>query len=88
MTKGKTPVKRARKAEKNRLQNKVFKSKLRTAIKKYETSLAANNEEAAQESLITVTSLLDRCVSKGIVHKNTAARRKSSLAKRYLELKK
>ena len=87
MAKSRTPAKRARKAEENRLKNKAYKSKLRNAIRKYETSLAENNEEAAKGELITVTSLIDRCVSKKIVHKNTAARRKSNLAKRYLELK-
>jgi small subunit ribosomal protein S20 len=86
--KSKTPAKRARKAEENRLRNKAYKTKLRTAIKKYEASVANNNEEVAKNELIKATSLIDKSVSKGIMHKNTAARKKSILSKKYVYLKK
>ncbi len=83
MAKSKTPAKRARIAEANRIRNKSYTTRLKTAIRKYETSLAENNEETAEDNLIKVTSLLDKSVSKGILHKNTAARKKSVLAKKY-----
>jgi len=79
----KTPAKRARRAEANRLRNKANKSRLKTAIKKYEQALQAGDVETAQQSLIAVTSLIDKNVSKGILHRNTAARRKSAMARRF-----
>ncbi|WP_046499691.1 30S ribosomal protein S20 [Syntrophomonas zehnderi] len=82
MAKSKTPAKRARIAEDNRLRNKAYKSKLKTSVKAYEASLSADNVEAARENLIKVTSLIDKSVSKGVLHKNTAARKKSALAKK------
>ncbi len=88
MAKSKTPAKRARIAEKNRLRNKSHRSKLKTYIKKYEASLKENDVDAARENLLQVTSLIDKSVSKGILHKNTAARKKSSLTKQYNNLAK
>ena len=83
MAKSKTPAKRARRAEANRLRNKSYKSRLKTAINNYESLLAAADTEAAQGSLLQVTSLIDRSVNKGIMHKNTAARKKSALTRKY-----
>ena len=83
MAKSKTPANRARKAEENRLRNKAYKSRLKTAIKKYESALQEENQETAKENLLEVTSLIDRSVNKGVLHKNTAARRKSSLVKKF-----
>lgn len=83
MAKSKTPAKRARKAEENRLRNKAYKSKLKTAIGKYEIALGAENTEGLEGSLLRVTSLIDKSVNKGIMHKNTAARKKSALMKKY-----
>lgn len=83
MAKSKTPAKRARIAEDNRLRNKAQKSKLKTSIKRFEASLSPENVEAARESLIEVTSLIDKSVTKGVLHKNTAARKKSALAKKF-----
>ncbi|KUG04287.1 ssu ribosomal protein s20p [hydrocarbon metagenome] len=83
MAKSKTPAKRARRAEANRLRNKAYKTRLKTAINKYEASLATADTEAAQGSLLQVTSLIDKSVSKGILHKNTAARKKSALTRKF-----
>lgn len=83
MAKSKTPAKRARRAEANRLNNKAYKSRLKTAIKKYESTLKEENPENAKSNLLQVTSLIDKSVSKGILHKNTAARRKSALTKKF-----
>lgn len=83
MAKSKTPAKRARRAEANRLRNKSYKSRLKTAVKKYEESLQGGDLQEAQTNLGMATSLIDKNVSKGILHKNTAARRKSALTKRF-----
>ena len=77
----KTPAKRARQAEESRQRNKAQKSKLKTSIKNYEASLSGNDVDAARENLIQVTSLIDKNVTKGILHKNNAAHKKSALAK-------
>jgi len=83
VAKSKTPAKRARRAEANRLNNKAYKSRLKTAIKKYESALKEDSQEAARDNLLQVTSLIDKSVNKGILHKNTAARRKSALTKKF-----
>lgn len=88
MAKGKTPAKRVRQAEANRLRNKAYKSKLKTVVKTYEKNINQENVEAARENLLQVTSLIDRSISKGILHKNTAARKKSALTKKLNSLSK
>lgn len=82
MAKSKTPAKRARRAEANRLRNKAQKSRLNTELKKYEATLKGNDVEAASENLRKVSSLIDKGAKTGILHKNTAARKKSALAKK------
>ena len=86
MAKSKTPAKRARTSENNRIRNKAYKSRLKTSIKNYEVSLTSDNVDAARENLLQVTSLIDKSVSKGVMHKNTAARKKSSLSKKFNSL--
>ncbi len=83
MAKSKTPAKRARIAEANRLRNKSYKTKLKSTIKKYEESLTQSDVEAAKDNLLQVTSLIDKSISKGILHKNTAAHKKSALTKKF-----
>jgi ribosomal protein S20 len=55
-------------------------------MKSYEASLTEDNLDAAREKLLKVTSLIDKSVSKGILHKNNAARKKSRLAKKFNSL--
>lgn len=86
MAYSKTPAKRARNAEKSRIRNKAYKSSLKTSIKKYEASLTEDNMDAAREKLLQVTSLIDKSVSKGILHKNNAAHKKSRLTKKFNSL--
>ena len=83
MAKSKTPAKRTRRAEAARLRNKAQKSRLSTALKKFEVSLQGTDIDQANQDYIQLTSLIDKGVSKGILHKNTAARKKSAIAKRY-----
>lgn len=82
MAKSKTPAKRARRAEANRLRNKAYTSRLKTAIKKYEAALKGDDPQVAQDNLLQATSLIDKSVNKGILHKNNAARKKSKLAQK------
>ena len=69
----KSAQKRIKVTEKKTLQNKMVKSALKTAIKKFEAAVAANNAEEATKSL-------DMAAQKGVVHQNMAARKKSRLA--------
>lgn len=83
MAKSKTPAKRALVAEKRRISNKARNSEMKTAIKKFEASLHGDDVDTAREQLVHTISLIDKGVSKGVMHKNTAARKKSSLAKKF-----
>jgi small subunit ribosomal protein S20 len=79
VAKSKTPAKRARRAEKNRLNNMAKKSQMKTAIKKFDAALAEKNLELAKERLVAATSVIDKNAANGIIHKNAAARKKSQL---------
>lgn len=59
------------------LRNKMLKSSLKTAIKKYDAALAAGDRTAAAETYKAVVKKIDRAVVRGILHKNNAARKKS-----------
>ena len=76
----KSAKKRAEIAVKNTERNTAFKSSIKTAIKKALACAASGSEELAG-ALSKVYALCDKAVSKGILHKNTAARKKSRLTK-------
>ena len=78
----KSAKKRVRINEARRLRNISTKSAVKTIVKKFETFLAAGNTDDAKTSLSKVVSFLDKSASKGIIHKNAAARKKSRLTKR------
>ena len=61
-------------------QNRIIKSALKTAIKKFEAAVASSNTEEANTLFVKVTKALDMAAQKGVVHKNMAARKKSRLA--------
>lgn len=71
--------KRARQSEKRRQQNMGMRSQLRTSIKKIHTAITANDKKAADTSYREAQPIIDKMVSKGIIHKNKAARHKSRL---------
>jgi len=77
----KSQIKRNRQNEKRHERNKAAKSALKTSTKKVHTAVADGDGDAAQERFRALARELDRATSKGIVHKRTAARRKSRLAK-------
>ena len=61
-------------------RNKAAKSLLKTNIKKFESAAAAGDKDAAAEAAKVAVATIDKSVGKGILHKNTAARKKSSIA--------
>ena len=77
----KSQMKRILTNEKARLRNKATKSELRTAVRSVRTAVAAGDAEAAAAALAVASRKLDKAASKGVIHKNQAANRKSALAK-------
>ncbi len=71
--------KRARQNEKHRQHNASERSMMRTYMKKVLAAIEAGQKEAANEVFKTATSILDKMVSKGLIHKNKAARHKHRL---------
>ncbi|MCX5774322.1 MAG: 30S ribosomal protein S20 [Fusobacteria bacterium] len=79
MAHSKSAKKRIRTNEKSKDRNKSIKSRVKTFIKSYEAKLIAGNAEEAKASLEAACREIDKSVSKGITHRNTAARKKSRL---------
>ena len=79
--------KRARQNTKSRTINRARKSQVKTQIKHYEESLEKGDATAATEQLRLVTKKLDKTASTSTMHKKTAARKKSRLAKKLNALK-
>ncbi len=71
--------KRAKQAEKSRIRNAGQRSNLRTFIKKVLAAVKEGDKEKAQAAFNTAMPIIDSAVSKGIIHKNKAARSKSRL---------
>ncbi|GGV03854.1 hypothetical protein GCM10010182_22560 [Actinomadura cremea] len=78
----KSQIKRNKQNEKARLRNKAVKSELKTAIRKFREAADAGNVDAAVAAQRSAAQKLDKAVSKGVIHKNQAANRKSAIAKR------
>ncbi len=74
--------KRARQSEARYAVNKARRSRIRTFLRKVEEAIASGNAEAAKAALLAAQPELDRGVTKGILHKNTVARKMSRLAAR------
>ncbi|WP_020522281.1 30S ribosomal protein S20 [Catelliglobosispora koreensis] len=78
----KSQIKRNKQNEKARLRNKSVKSALKTAVRKFHEASAAGDAENAAALLRDASRKLDKAVSKGVIHKNQAANRKSAIAKK------
>ncbi len=76
----KSAKKRALQSEKRRQHNASRRSMTRTSLKKVLSAIASGDKEAAQAAYTATTPLLDRMATKGLIHKNKAARHKSRLA--------
>jgi small subunit ribosomal protein S20 len=79
--------KRARQAERRTDINKARRSRIRTFLRKVEDAIASGNADAAQAALLAAQPELDRGVTKGVMHKNTVARKMSRLTSRVKSLK-
>ncbi len=77
----KSAIKRVKVAEKANEANSQAKSAMRTTVKKAEQALATGAENA-QELVVAANKALDKAATKGLIHKNAAARKKSRLAKK------
>lgn len=82
----KSAIKRIRQNEKRRLHNRYYRGRARAFVKKARDVMDDGSQDEAQEALLQAISALDKAASKGIIHKNNAARRKSRLMKRYNQL--
>ena len=78
----KSAIKRVNVIEKKTLRNNMIKSGYRTAVKKFEQAVEAGNKEEATALFSQATKKIDQACSKGVIVKNTAARKKSNLAKK------
>jgi small subunit ribosomal protein S20 len=78
----KSQIKRNRQNEKRRMRNKSVKSELKTAIRRFNEAVQTGDTEAADTLLRAATRKLDKAASKGVIHKNQAANRKSAIAQR------
>jgi small subunit ribosomal protein S20 len=82
----KSQIKRIRTNEKARLRNKSVKSALKTAVRKFRAAADAGDKEQALAHLRAAIRALDKAVSKGVIHRNQAANRKSAMARRANQL--
>jgi small subunit ribosomal protein S20 len=76
----KSQQKRNRTNERARLRNKSVKSSLRTAVRAFREAAAAGEKDKAAELLVSTSRKLDKAATKGVIHKNQAANKKSALA--------
>lgn len=81
MANTKSAIKRMKQAESRRLKNRATRARVRGALKAARTALSTQPAEASAAVLDAVRAL-DRAVTKGVLHRNTAARKKSALARR------
>jgi small subunit ribosomal protein S20 len=77
----KSQEKRNRTNERRRLRNKSVKSSLHTAVRGFREAVAAGDKDKATELLVSTSRKLDKAASKGVIHKNQAANRKSALSR-------
>ena len=78
----KSAIKRVNVIEKKTLRNNMIKSEYKTAIRRFEEAIANNNIEEATKLFSVATKKIDQACTKGVIVKNTAARKKSKLAKK------
>lgn len=83
----KSQKKRIKTNEKARLRNKAVRSEVKTFVKKFDQAVEAGDKESGAKALQEASRRLDVAVSKGVLHKNNAANRKSSMARRLGGLK-
>jgi len=83
----KSAEKRVKINEKKNLRNRMVKSQITTAVKKFNAAIDANDPAAAEKLLPETFAIIDSAAAKGVIHANAAARRKSTVASRLNDLK-
>lgn len=86
MANHKSALKRIRQNEKRRIYNRTYRTRARTLVKKARIAITGGDVTSAMEATRQAVRDLDKAVSRGVIHKNNAARRKSRLMKRLAEL--
>jgi len=77
----KSALKRHRQNQKRRLRNKIIRSQLKTSVKSYVTAIESKDKAAAQEAAKAAISTISKTASRGVIHKKTASRKISRLAR-------
>lgn len=87
MPKGKGDIKRFQKQEQRRVRNRSVRAAVKTYVSRARVAIAAGeeSEEPAEDAVLRAVRQLDKAAQKGVIHKNTAARRKSRLVRRFQE---
>lgn len=83
----KSAIKRVSVIDRRNAENRVQITKVKNAIKKINAAIDVNDIALAEQMLPEVTAVIDKAVTKGIMHKNTAANKKSGIAKRIADIK-
>jgi len=78
----KSQIKRNLTNERRRLRNKAVKSELKTAVRRFREAADSGDAATATTALRSASKLLDKAASKGVIHRNQAANRKSAMAKK------
>ncbi|HVY11050.1 MAG TPA: 30S ribosomal protein S20 [Mycobacteriales bacterium] len=78
----KSQIKRNKQNEAARLRNKAVKSELKTAVRRFRETAETGDAEATTAALRSASRLIDKAASKGVIHPNQAANRKSAMALR------
>lgn len=81
----KSAMKRVKTSEKAAQRNRVVKTRMRNSIKKFEVAIEGGEKDNLQQLYLAAVSNVDRAASKGVIHKNTSARKKSQLTRKLNE---
>ena len=87
MANTRSALKRMRQSEKRRVRNRTIRSRLRRIVREVRTAVSAKNVDAAAQSLAHATRALDKAVTKGVLHRNNAARRIARLTRAVTQLR-
>jgi small subunit ribosomal protein S20 len=83
----KSQIKRNKQNEKARVRNKAVKSALKTSVRQFREAADTGDAEKVTQTMQAALTKLDKAASKGVIHKNQAANRKSAIARRAAQLK-
>ena len=79
----KSAMKRVKISREENMRNRMILSETKTAIKKFDKALLSNDEAAIEEAYTNAVSKVDKAVTKGVIHRNAANRKKAQLAKKH-----